>query len=129
MKFKAGETPQWAGKPKTSPLDSDAEFMKLRAKILSGTMKPMEQAGLFVDPSDGKRLKTKHPARLVRDHLRRTLKETNLEADFVLTCRQTAEPGVWGVWVTYEPRDAMASKKDRRHHAQLIARSEPARAR
>ena len=115
MRFRAGSKPQWKGKPKTSPLDADADFLKLRAKILSGTMKPFEEAGLYVDPSDGERLRTRHPARLVRDHLRRLLKDASLEASFDLTCRQTAEPGVWGVWVTYVPREGAG--KQQRHAA------------
>ena len=115
MKFLAGNKPQWKSKPKASPLDTDVEFLKLRNKIVSNTMKPFEEAGLFIDDTDGKRLGTKNPARLVRDHLRRTLRELNLEPDFVVTCRQTAEPGVWGVWVTYEPRESAVSKQ--RSHA------------
>ena len=75
-------------------------------------MKPFEQAGLFISEiEDGKRLGAKNPARLVRDRLRRLLKETKLEPNFVLTCRQTADPGVWGVWVTYEPRESAIDKQ------------------
>lgn len=126
MRFQTGRKPQWAAKPKTTTLDGDADFQKLRAKILSNTMKPFEEAGLFVEEkADGERLRTKNPARLVRDHLRRLLKEVNLEPDFAITCRQTADPGVWGVWVTYEPREAAVSPRaaaqTENHHRQRRA--------
>lgn len=113
MRFQTGSKPQWAGKPKTTTLDGDPDFQK-RAKILSNTMKPFEEAGLVVEEkADGERLQTKNPARLVRDHLRRLLKQVNLEADFSITCRQTQEPGVWGVWVRYEPREAALAPQQR----------------
>jgi hypothetical protein len=123
MRFQAGKKPQWKSKPKTSPLDSDADFLKLKAKILSGKMKPFEEAGLLIDDSDGKRLGTKNPARLVRDRLRRILEETNLAADFDITCRLTAEPGVWGVWITYAPR-AKGTAQDRVDEASQAGRGQ-----
>ena len=112
MKFVAGKRPEWKGKPKASPLDSDIDFQKLRSMIIGGQMKPFQEAGIKVhDVEDGKRLNTKNPARLVRDHLRRILMEANLKPDYVITCRQTADPGVWGVWVVHEPREMAVGNK------------------
>jgi hypothetical protein len=100
MKFVEGNRPEWKGKPKASLLDTDAEFLELRKVILDGKMEPFQEVGVEVDEeADGKRLKTKNPARLVRDRLKRLLKEENLEALYKVTCRQTATPKKWGVWV------------------------------
>ena len=107
MKFVVGEPPKWKGKPKASPLDTDPAFLALRTLILSGNMKPFQEAGIRVhELEDGRRLKTKHPARLVRDRLRRVLQEAHIEPDYVITCRQTDNPGEWGIWVLHEPRDS-----------------------
>jgi hypothetical protein len=107
-----GKQPEWKGKPKASPLDTDMEFQKLRNMIISGQMKPFQQAGIKVhDDVDGKRLKTKNPARLVRDHLNRILKKANLSPDYVVTCRQTSTPGESGIWVTHEPREMATTGK------------------
>jgi hypothetical protein len=113
VRFIGGKKPQWKGKPKTSPLDTDVEFLKLRTTILGGKLKPFEFTGIEVyEEQDSKRLKTKNPARLVRDHLRRILREANLEPDYSITCRETSTPGVWAVVVTHEPREmAVASGK------------------
>jgi hypothetical protein len=112
MKFIIGKPPEWKGKPKASPLDTDVDFLKLRTMILSGQMKPFQEAGIKVhDEVDGKRLKTKNPARLVRDHLRRILKDAHMEPDYVITCRQTSTPGEWGVWVLHEPRESAVGTK------------------
>jgi hypothetical protein len=109
MKFEAGKRPEWKGKPKASPLDTDVEFVKLRNLILTGQMKLPQEAGLKVhEETDCDRLKTKNPARLVRDHLCRTLKDANLAPDYKLTCRQTTTPGEWGIWVTRISREAAA---------------------
>lgn len=120
MKFQIGVMPKWRGKPKVSPLDSDVEFQKLCSVITNNTLKPMQYAGVFVNESnDAKRLGTKNPARLVRDHLRRFLKELKLEADYQIIARQTAEPGVWAVGVILEPREsaqtAAAASRPRKH--------------
>lgn len=107
MKFKLGEMPKWKGKPKANPLDTDIEFQKLCHVITSNTLKPMQYAGVYIHESeDGKRLKAKNPARLVRDHLRKFLRELKLEADYRVIARQTADPGVWAVGVILEPREA-----------------------
>ena len=100
MKFVMGQTPEWAGKPKASPLDDDADFQALRQVIISGSMKPSEEAGLYIhEIEDGKRLGAKNPARMVRDHLNRLLKDNEWEDSYRVTCRLTAQDGVWGVWV------------------------------
>lgn len=107
MKFQLGQMPKWKSKPKPNPLDADAEFQKLCSVITNGSLKPMQYAGVFInEATDGKRLKTKNPSRLVRDHLRRFLKELNLESDYRVIARQTADPGVWAVGVVLEPREA-----------------------
>jgi hypothetical protein len=116
MKFVAGKRPEWKGKPKASPLDTDVDFLQLRTMILGGRMKPFEEAGMLIHEStDGVRLNAKNPARLVRDHLRRILKESKLEPDFEITCRLTATPGEWGVWVKHLPREMALSEKADRH--------------
>jgi len=112
MKFIVGKRPEWKSKPKASPLDTDVEFLKLRNAILTGQLKPFEEAGIEVhEDTDGKRLKVKAPARLIRDHLNRMLKETKLEAEYAVTCRQTDTPGVWGVWVLHQPRESTIGVK------------------
>jgi hypothetical protein len=100
LKFVIGHAPEWAGKPKASPLDDDADFQALRQTIISGSIKPGEQAGLYINEFEGgKRLGAKNPARMVRDHLNRLLKENELENAYRVTCRLTADDRVWGVWV------------------------------
>jgi hypothetical protein len=112
MIFREGSKPEWKGKPKASPLDTDVVFLKLRNEILQGRFKPFEGKWIEIhDEADGARLQTKNPARLVRDHLRRILKDANLEPDYVVSCRQTATPGVWGVWVVREPRESAVAIK------------------
>jgi hypothetical protein len=102
MNFAMGPTPEWKGKPKASPLDGDADFQELVAKITSGSLEVGgEGAGLFINQvEDGKRLGAKNPARMVRDHVNRILKQNELEDDHDVTCRQTKYEGVWAVWVT-----------------------------
>lgn len=101
MKFAMGKTPEWKGKPKSSPLDDDADFQKLVSKVTSGAMKQNDEAGLYIhEIEDGKRLGAKNPARMVRDHLNRILRENELEGDYQVTCRRTIENHVWAVWIT-----------------------------
>lgn len=110
MKFKLGETPKWKRKPKVSPLDSDTEFLKLCNVISSNTLRPGGSAWIYLNQNaDSLRLKTKHPARLVRDRVRRFLRELQLEADYRLVARETADPGIWAVGVILEPREAALS--------------------
>jgi hypothetical protein len=110
--------PQWKGKPKASALDNDLEYIKLRNTILGGKMKPFEQKALIVSVSDGERLGSKHPERLVRDHLQRFIRSINAEADYSVTCRQTNVPGEWGVVVSYEPPNLAAVQNHRSGHAE-----------
>ena len=64
-------------------------------------MKVQEQAGLLVhEVEDGKRLGAKNPARMVRDALNRMLKDNDLEKNYIVICRRTADDRMWGVWVT-----------------------------
>lgn len=115
MEFAIGSMPQWKSKPKTSPLDADVEYQKLCGVISNGSLKPLEYAGVYVNESaDAKRLGTKHPARLVRDHLRRLLRATRLESDYRLICRQTNERGLWAVGVVFEPKEMAQSAKKRK---------------
>lgn len=94
-----GQTPEWAGKPKRSSLDDDADFQLLLQKIMNGDI-PAEGAGVYIhEVDDGKRLGAKHPARMVRDHVNRQLKERNLDGSYRVTCRHTIEEHVWAVWI------------------------------
>ena len=79
MKFVVGERPEWKGKPKASPLDTDVEFLQLRNLILQGQMSPFQEAGIKVhEETDGKRLKTRNPAPLafISSHPRRAIRRT-----------------------------------------------------
>jgi hypothetical protein len=72
MKLVKGDPPKWKSKLKASPLDTDVEFLKLQSIILTGKLGPFEQIGMLIyEDADGKGLKTKNPARLVRDRLNR----------------------------------------------------------
>jgi hypothetical protein len=107
MRFKQGEAPAAKTKVKTNPLDSDQDFLRLRAKIVNGQFGMYEEAGLYVhDEEDGKRLGVKGAARMVRDHIRRVLRAYQVEQDYKLTLKQTNEPGEWAVWLTYRPKAA-----------------------
>jgi hypothetical protein len=95
-----GQAPEWAGKPKRSPLDHDEAVQKLRQRIISDDI-PVEGAGVYIhEAEDGKRLAAKNPARMVRDHVNRFLKEHKLDKSYRVTCRQTTEDKVWAVWLT-----------------------------
>ena len=110
MKLIHGAPPKWKSKPKASPLDTDVDFLSLCNDILRGKIGEFEQRTLMVhEETDGKRLNTKHPARLVADHLRKMMRAANLEAEYTITRRQTDTPGEWGVMVTHEPPEAMVS--------------------
>lgn len=112
MKLVKGDPPRWKSKPKANPLDTEVEFLKLQSIILTGKLGPFEQIGrLNYEDADGKRLKTKHPARLVRDRLNRVIKNANLGAEYEVTTRQTDTPGEWGVWVKHEPPEAFVAIK------------------
>jgi len=102
MKFAMGQVPEWKPKPKASPLDHDVDFQKLLEKVTSGAVELNDGgAGVYIDQTaDGKRLGAKNPARMVRDHLNRILEERELQTEYRVTCRQTAEEDVWAVWVT-----------------------------
>jgi hypothetical protein len=96
-----GPKPEWAPRPQASPLDDDEAFQALRQAIINGSIRTQEQAGLYINEvDDGRRLGAKNPARMVRDTLIRFLKENKLEGSYSITCRRTAEDGMWGVWVT-----------------------------
>lgn len=112
MKYYRGEAPKWKSKPKPSPLDSHTEYQKVCSLITTGALKPFEYNGVYINEAvDGERLNSKHPWRLVRDHLRRFLKELRLEADYRLIAKQTNEPGIWFVGVQHMPREAALSTK------------------
>jgi hypothetical protein len=112
MKLIHGAPPKWKSKPKASPLDTDVDFLNLRNYILRGKMGEFEQKTLILhEEIDGPRLNTKHPERLVRDHLNKILKAANLSTEYQVTTRQTDSPGEWGVMVTRQPPEAMVSQK------------------
>lgn len=103
MKLFLGKAPKRKSKPKPNPLERMDDYVKLRALIANGKMKPQEIAGLIIDASDGMKLHLKYPARTATDQLRRFIKELGLEADYHVLKYETDTPGTWAVTVLYEP--------------------------
>ena len=112
MKFTIGKPPEWAGKPKASPLDEDVDFQKLVKMIKAGELKPGEEAGLYINEvADGRRLKAKNPARMVRDTINRLLAELDATEDYNVTTRRTSKEGDWGVWITRLAIEVVRSRR------------------
>jgi hypothetical protein len=95
--------PERKRKQITSALEKHEEYLKMRAAILSGRMRPMQSAIITVGPDDAKRLGHKWPWRSITDGLRRLIKSMNLESEFTVRKFETANSGIWAVQVTYEP--------------------------
>ena len=102
MKLVIGAPPKWKSKPKPNTLEEDAEFLKFRARVLSGKMTPNEQIGLMFDADDEKRLDLKSPGRTAKNTIKRALESAGLLSDFDITLRQT-DSGAWALWLTYLP--------------------------
>lgn len=95
--------PERKRKQITSALEAHEEYMKIRAVIISGRMRPMQSAIITLGPSDAKQLGYKWPWRTATDSLRRLVKSMGLEADYSIRKYETSTPGVWAIQATYEP--------------------------
>jgi hypothetical protein len=94
--------PKFKGKPKRSPLDTNEAFLLLKQRIAAGKMKPQEILGLELTAADAEAFGVKNVGRLVKDHLTRFLRRSNLLAEYRVTWR-TLENGNPYVGVVHEP--------------------------
>jgi hypothetical protein len=94
--------PQFKGKPKHSPLDTCEPYLMLKHRIFAGLMAPQDRAGLEISEDDAKQLGVKNAGRVVRDHITRFLKRSNLLADYRVTWRSMANGNTY-VGVVHEP--------------------------
>jgi hypothetical protein len=111
MKLLHGK-PEFKGKPKRSPLDTNEQYMILKQHIASGKMRAQEWVGMEVTESDAKQLGVKNAGRLVKDHLTRFLKRSNLLSDYRVTWRLLANGNPY-VGVVFEP-PIVANQKSKR---------------
>lgn len=95
--------PKRKSKPKPNVLDTREEYLKVKAIVLGGKMKPFEEVGLYFDATDVKNLQLKFPWRAAAESLRRAIKDAGLSSDYRVQKYETTTPGVWIVRVTYEP--------------------------
>lgn len=95
--------PERKRKQVTSALEEHEEYLKLRTVILSGRMRPNQQAIITMGPDDAKKMNYKWPWRTAVDSLRRFVKSMNLETEYAIRKFETATPGVWAITVTYDP--------------------------
>lgn len=113
---KTGPAPARKGRPRANPIETFEPYLALRAYVLSGKMKPMEEVGLFIRPADVEKMQNLYngrgraagrpllyPARVIADQLRRALRAAHLESDYTVVKYETDTPGVWFVKVRYEP--------------------------
>ena len=98
-----GPLPQRKRKPKPDPLIDFEPYLALRAAVLNGKFRPMEEKGIFVRPQDAAKLGLRWPWRVVADRLRHAIKAAGLDGDFHVIKYETDTPGVWFVKVRYEP--------------------------
>lgn len=87
----------------SNALENLEEYMQLRAAVLGGRMRPMQSAIITVGQDEAKRLDYKFPWRAIVDNMRRLIRASGLEADYVVRKYETATPGIWAVQVTYDP--------------------------
>ncbi len=111
MKFFAGKPPRRKGKPKANPLERHEDYLKLKAMIANGRMKPQESAGILLDAADRQKLDLKYPARAAADSLRRFVRGLGLASDYHVVKYETDTPGVWAVTVTYAPPMTVSKRK------------------
>lgn len=97
------QAPPRKRKQVANALESIEEYMQLRAAVLSGRMRPMQSAVVTMGPEEIKKLNYKFPWRAAVDSMRRLIKASGLEADYVVRKYETSTPGVWAVQVTYDP--------------------------
>jgi hypothetical protein len=101
----SNEKPAPARKRKhvSSALEAHEEYLKLKAVILGGRMRPMQSAVITMGPDDAKSLGYKWPWRTAVDSLRRLIKSIGMETDYTVRKYETDTPGVWCIMATYEP--------------------------
>jgi hypothetical protein len=94
-----GPPPSRKSRPKPNPLDKLEPYTQLKALIAHGKIKPNEEYGITIDPTDAKRIGLKFPARTATDGLRRFVKELGLQSDYQVVKYETRDPGSWYVCV------------------------------
>lgn len=87
----------------TSALEAHEEYLKMRAVIMSGRMRPQQSAIMVMGPNDAKELNYKWPWRTATESLKRLIRSMGLEVDYTVRKYQTSPPGMWAIQVTYEP--------------------------
>lgn len=98
-----GPLPRRKSKPKPDPLADFEPYLALRAAVLSGKMKPMEEKGFMLRPTDAQQLGLKFPERTAVDRLRAAIRAAGLQSDMHAHKYETDSPGVWWIGVRYEP--------------------------
>jgi hypothetical protein len=96
-----GIRPQQKRAPKRSPLDSDANVNAVKHWITSNGKVAGEERGLRVTPEDAKRLRLKHPGRIVALHLKRLIRASG-QKDLKVRIYNFSDRVE--VWISYEPR-------------------------
>lgn len=105
-----GPLPRRKSKPKPDLLAHFEPYLALRAAVLSGKMKPMEEKGFFITPADAQEIGTKFPARMAVDRIRGAIRAAGLQADMHVHKYETDSPGVWWIGVRYEPPRVKGSR-------------------
>ena len=99
------DRPKQAGRRSKDVLDVHQDWLSLRAKVFSSTMKPQEDAWIVFTPEDAKRINRKNIGRIARDKMKTLLADAHLESDYVVELYKTNQPteNSWCLSVSYEP--------------------------
>jgi hypothetical protein len=95
--------PERKRKQITSALEGLPEYTQIKNLILNGRLRHGETAVITLGPADAKKLGFKWPWRTAVDGLRRVVRSTGREADFIIRKYETSTAGVWAIVATYEP--------------------------